>query len=267
MQILKTGFDLNGYFRRLANSDENILLLDYDGTLAPFRAERDQARPYPGTLPFLEKIMNSPGCRIVIISGRRIADLLPLLGLKKTPEIWGSHGWERLLPDGTYKIFELPSKAQRGLELAEDWAKTNYLLEHCEKKIGCFAIHWRGLDKAYAEDIARSAETSWRKFAADYQLEIRRFDGGLELRSAGRDKGSAVKEIISENEKNMLSYMGDDDTDEDAFAALRPDDLGVLVNRKFHPSAAALWLKPPDELLGFLKKWAACCRGKQLCKD
>ena len=47
MQILKPGFDLERFFAALERAKTRALLLDYDGTLAPFRIERDQATPYP----------------------------------------------------------------------------------------------------------------------------------------------------------------------------------------------------------------------------
>ena len=43
--------------------------------------------------------MDEPGTRVVIVSGRALADLLPLLSFKRRPEIWGAHGWQRLLPE------------------------------------------------------------------------------------------------------------------------------------------------------------------------
>jgi hypothetical protein len=36
---------------------------------------------------------------------------------------------------------------------------------------------------------------------------------------------------------------------------------GVLVNVAFRPTAAQLWLHPPDELLLFLRRWNAA-RGR-----
>ena len=47
---------LETFWQLLQKGSQKILLLDYDGTLAPFRQERDKAFPYPGVRKILEKI-------------------------------------------------------------------------------------------------------------------------------------------------------------------------------------------------------------------
>ena len=69
MDLLQPGFDLELFFCKLATAPARLLLLDYDGTLAPFQVERGHARPYPGVVPLIERIMVAD-CRVVVISGR-----------------------------------------------------------------------------------------------------------------------------------------------------------------------------------------------------
>ncbi len=92
---------LVSFWQKLPLAPEKVLLLDYDGTLAPFKVKRGEAVPYDGVQEILDNILAETGTRVILISGRMIDDLLPLLGLKIIPEIWGSHGFERLLPDGS----------------------------------------------------------------------------------------------------------------------------------------------------------------------
>ena len=87
---------LAAFFRELARAPRSALLLDYDGTLAPFELDRTQAVPYPGVTEVLRDIMDTGRTRVVIISGRRAQELGPLLRLSPPPEIWGTHGLERL---------------------------------------------------------------------------------------------------------------------------------------------------------------------------
>mgnify|MGYP001553622600 CR=1 FL=1 len=57
MSDAMTTFDpqiLNDFFARLAAVPRAILMLDYDGTLAPFRENRFEAVPYPGVREVLE---------------------------------------------------------------------------------------------------------------------------------------------------------------------------------------------------------------------
>ena len=87
MEMLKPEGDLDLFFKRLSKVQHRALLLDYDGTLAPFHLHRDQAFPYPGVMEILDAIMEAGYTRVVLVSGRWTQDLLPLLGLKQLPEI------------------------------------------------------------------------------------------------------------------------------------------------------------------------------------
>ena len=87
------------------------------------------------------------------------------------------------------------------------------------------------------------------------------FDGGIELRVPGRSKATAVEQLLAESGADPVSaYLGDDRTDEDAFQAIASHGLGVLVRPDLRPTAAAWWLRPPEELLDFLDQWIAACR-------
>jgi trehalose-6-phosphatase len=54
-----------------------------------------------------------------------------------------------------------------------------------------------------------------------------------------------------------IAYLGDDLTDEDAFAAVKPRGLAVLVRPELRETEADVWLQPPRELVAFLKRWRA----------
>jgi trehalose 6-phosphate phosphatase len=110
MQVLRPGFEIGRFMQEVSSAPQRALLLDYDGTLAPFRVERDQAVPYPGVLGLVSAIIAAPRMRVVVISGRWTQDLLPLLPIEPRPEIWGSHGWERLHPDGTHERAALDAR-------------------------------------------------------------------------------------------------------------------------------------------------------------
>ena len=252
---------LANFWPRLRRAARPLLMLDYDGTLAPFRVARDEAVPYPGVRERLRALQSESTTRLVIISGRTVADLLPLLGLEPHPEIWGCHGWERLLPSGECRLGTLPAPAREALERAADWITGAGLEARSERKPVSLTLHWRGLERGKAEALRRGAVAAWTPLAAAAGLELHGFDGGLELRHPGRDKGSAVREILSETPvASAIAYLGDDWTDEDAFRALAGRGLGVLVRGSRRQSAADLWLRPPDELLEFLDSWR-----KQLC--
>ena len=258
MRILNPDIDLELFYHRRIAASQKALLLDYDGTLAPFHIEPNEAKPYPGVRKVLNKIMQVPDIRLVIITGRWTRDLIPLLQLEKQLEIWGSHGLERLKADGSYEIHSIEQKALSGLVAADKWIDEVGLSSRCEKKPGCLAMHWRGLDEGKVKELRNLVEPRWSIIARAWQLSLREFDGGLELRVPTRDKGDAVRTILQEmNPDAVAAYLGDDLTDEDAFRAIKGKGMGILVREELRQTAADLWIKPPEELLTFLSDWIA----------
>lgn len=258
MQVLTPSLDLASFFHDVAYAPSRLLMLDYDGTLAPFHVQPERAVPYPEVAGVLKDIVAAAGTRVVIVSGRPADQLPPLLGLADIPEVWGSHGWERLLPDGRRVVEKPHADALRRLDAAA--AAIRPLLpddSKLERKLASLALHWRGLPQAQAEELERRGRELWEPIAREAGLELLPFDGGLELRTVGRNKHDAVKAVLSETApESAIAYLGDDLTDEDAFRAVKTRGVGVLVRPRFRETAADVWLRPPDELVEFLQRWA-----------
>jgi trehalose 6-phosphate phosphatase len=244
------------FFEDLSHTDSRLLLLDYDGTLAPFRKERDEAIPYPGIEERLDKIIALGKTGIVIISGRAIDDLKPLLKLKKYPEIWGSHGRERLTAEGEYSLQKPDEQSAKGLAEAVKIIYDNDLSGFMELKPVSVAVHYRGVKPEKVLEIRSKIMDNWSRIGVEYGLAVAEFDGGVELKTIDVDKGTAVKEILSGySARTTGAYLGDDLTDEDAFKALPKSVIGILVREEKRATAASLWIKPPEELFRFLDRW------------
>lgn len=257
MEILRAALSLDDFFIQVANAKRRALFLDYDGTLAPFTPRRDEALPYPGVKEALQQILESRSTRLILITGRWSKDLARLLVLKLRPEIWGSHGWEKLMPDGAYEVGKFEETALQGLAEADDWVERAGLSERVEHKPASLAIHWRGLTNQEVERIRLKARVHLSPIADRKGLNLQEFDGGMELRIPGRNKGYAVTTVLDEmGSGTAAAYLGDDFTDEDAFVAIRGRGLSALVRKEFRPTAADIWLEPPQELLDFLSHWA-----------
>jgi trehalose 6-phosphate phosphatase len=262
VKVLERQDTYQAFIERLKSVSSRVLLLDYDGTLAPFHFDRSQAFPYSEVPGLLLQIIQQ-GTRVVLVSGRRATELVLLCGLDPHPEIWGSHGLERLLPDGTYEVAPLPREQRAGLELAAKSLRSHDLEPRIEEKPGGIAVHWRGLSHADAEKVRKQVMQLWAPLLADCGLTLLKFDGGVELRTPSKNKGDAVRTILSETGPNSaIAYLGDDQTDEDAFRALKGRGLAVLVRAESRLTAADVWLRPPDELLGFLKEWLRASGGE-----
>lgn len=244
------------FFETLESARRPLLMLDYDGTLAPFTAQRDRATPYPGIRPVIGAILKPGRCRVVIVSGRPAMEAARLLGVNQEVEVFGVHGLERLFPGGRLETVDIGLDAARGLERAMAWADEAGLPGHLEHKRGAVAIYWRGLSPGEKDRIADSARPVWSKIAASHGLEVRDFDGGIEIRVPGLDKGLAVRTIVEESDPDAAAYLGDDLTDEDAFLAMEEPGLTVLIREKWRPTAARVWLRPPIDLLAFLIRFS-----------
>jgi trehalose-phosphatase len=132
-----------------------------------------------------------------------------------------------------------------------------------EVKPGGVAVHWRGLDPGKAEKTAREVSRLWKPLLERAPLRLLEFDGGLEIRVAGPGKGDAVRAILRESTPGAaLAYLGDDQTDEEAFHALKGNGLTALVRPQSRPTAADIWLQPPHELLQFLEEWLRASGGQ-----
>jgi trehalose 6-phosphate phosphatase len=258
---------LKHFFRALERSPQSALLLDYDGTLAPFSVDRAKALPYPGIAQILQEIVDTSRTRVVIITGRSARDVSPLLNIDPFPEVWGSHGLQRLRPDGSLDMPELEPRALQGLEEAERWLSYQGLHHMAEPKPGSIAVHWRSLDRNAAIQLRGRILLGWLPIAQNASLGVLEFDGGVELRTPARDKSDAIRTILEEIAPHTpVAYLGDDRTDEPAFRALQHRGLTVLVRRERRRTGAQAWLKPPEQLLEFLARWRDACRTTTLAQ-
>jgi len=248
------------FLQTLARASQAVLLLDYDGTLAPFHADRDRAYPYPGVALLLQEIVRNSRTRVVVVSGRDAGEILPLLNIHPRPEVWGVHGLQRLRTNGIMEMPRLDDRTLNGLSDADRWLDYLQLRHVAEFKAGSIAVHWRGLSESEAEDIRSRVLLGWRPIAENSGLNLLNFDGGVEIRSPQANKGDAVRAFLSEiNPDTPAAYLGDDSTDESAFHAMQGRGLTVLVRPTWRETAAQLWLKPPDELRDFLGLWLKTC--------
>src|SRR5215469_5850578 len=257
-------FDLRPFFDDLSRAPQSALLVDYDGTLAAFQLERDRAFPYPGVSILLTEIMNAGHTRVVVVTGRPAQEVGPLLGIEPCPEIWGVDGLQRLRSDGPCELPHLDEPATQALGQADTWLDEVGLQNLAEHKPGGLAVHWRGLPPGEQEDIREIVSRRWLPVADDARMVLQEFDGGLEMNMPDGKKGDAVRTILNElSGETSVAYLGDDETDEDAFNAVADRGLRVLVRPEWRETAADIWLKPPAELLVFLCEWLAACRSAQ----
>jgi trehalose-phosphatase len=233
----------------------SLLMLDYDGTLAPFQEDRMQALPWPGVPERLDRLSTLSSVHLALITGRSARELASLLPVKRSVEIWGSHGREHLAANGAYTSSDLAPAQKAVLDQLENALREAGFGSQIERKPASLAAHWRGLLPDAAVSIEQVARNTFGASGERSGLQLLVFDGGVEVRSDSINKGHAALHLLTRFPTATAAYLGDDTTDEDAFAALRGRGLTVLVRSEPRPSQAAYWLEPPHDLLAFLDAW------------
>ncbi len=234
------------------------VFLDYDGTLTPIVARPELATLAPDTAAALEAL--AAKCVVGIISGRDLEDLrtmVPDLGM------WlaGSHGFELFSPNGQREENEAGTRALPTLDAAERSLRDRVAgvpEAWVERKRFAIAVHYRQTPEEHIPDLAERV----REVSAD--TEGLRMAGGkkiFELRpDVPWDKGRALRWIMEKSGATaadaLATYVGDDETDEDAFVEVRERGLGIVVGVDDRPTAAHHRLDSPDEVRQFLE-WLA----------
>lgn len=252
--------ECESFFSRLAKAPARILLLEYDGTLAPFRAQRDRALPYPGVPELLGTIVAS-GARVIVVSGRALSELVPLLHMAHRPEIWGTYGMERMQADGSYEPHPVSNEAVDALASTNAALLAAGLEDVLEVKPGAIAVHWRALSASLIRDIRSRVLTVWWSYNVSRWLALDEFDGGLEFRVRLTSTCHAIRELLDNiDTRASVAYLGGATSrSEDVFLGLKGRGIGVLVREEFRSTPADLWLHPPEEVVGFLVHWLDSC--------
>ncbi|QJQ95242.1 MULTISPECIES: trehalose-phosphatase [Halomonadaceae] len=233
--------------RRL-ESARPAVFLDYDGTLTPIVDRPELAVLDEAVRDTIRRLAER--CTVAIVSGRDRADVERLVGLDELIYA-GSHGFDIAGPDGLHKHHERAEAFLAELDSAE--AQLQARLDGVEgalveRKRFAIAVHYRLVAEA-----DRPAVEAALQAVAEVSPGLRRTGGKMifELRPRIEwDKGRAVSWLLEVLELLgdgvMPIYLGDDETDEDAFRALRErGGIGILITREEQPTAAHYRLETP----------------------
>jgi trehalose 6-phosphate phosphatase len=227
----------------LAAGGRLLFLSDFDGTLAPLAPEPGQVELPAATRDNLRALARSPRARVGILSGRALDDIRRRVGL---PELiyGGCHGLE---VDGPGVAFRHPEAERHRARLAELVDELRGRLAELpgvrvESKGLAVALHYRNAPPGTAERLSRVAAQSLRRSP---DLTLLRGKKVIEILPAvGWDKGECARWIrervfgAATGDVATL-YLGDDETDEHAFAALASSSITVRVGAHAVRSHAA----------------------------
>ena len=247
----------HGFWNEVWRAGRRLLLLDYDGTLVPFRTDREKARPSPEVTAVLSGLAAAPGEEVAVLSGRPLEDLVRFLG-QLPIHLIAEHGWGVRRSDGETIQHPLPPEAADALRQAEEAAEAAGLGHLLERKRTSLVLHTRGFPARRAQEMERAGRRHWALSAAAPALALVPMNGGLELRAAARNKGTAVRELLEQAGPGALAvYLGDDFTDEDAFREVRPRGYGIRVGGDRRSSLASGRIESCEAVPEFLKDWQA----------
>jgi len=227
--------------RRHLDGRHALLLTDFDGTLAELTPTPAEAVMADEVRRELSRLAEFEPVTVGVVSGRRLADVRARVG-PEAEFVAGLHGLEIVGPSEIFHHPSLDAIAPVIDDLAETAARElawcpGVLLENKTYALTCH-VRLVAPDEAgrVLEEFAEIAEP---------QLDagILRLLPGRKvyelLPAADWHKGRAMEWIRSkvaehEPEGVVVIYLGDDRTDEDAFAALGPIDLAIGVGQRPH---------------------------------
>ncbi len=231
----------------VASSPRPLLIgLDVDGVLAPLVDHADDARLLPGIAAAVAAVARLDGVHVAAVSGRSLEGL-DQFDFGADVHVIGSHGMEsRGLP--TQPLTEIEQQRLVALDhLAVAAAEGLGAGAWVERKPASVALHVRRVD-ATLGGIALDA------LRADAELvdgtTAKAGSNVLELFARHADKGTALVEFGSRLGVTTTVFVGDDITDEDAFARLGDADFAIKVGDA--DTIARHRLRDPDAVLAWL---------------
>jgi trehalose 6-phosphate phosphatase len=260
-KLLRHAFELVPKWRADRDRFGHVLIaLDFDGTIAPIVPHPEEAQLLPRARPVLDALAERTDTEIALISGRSLSDLRERIGIGDVYYA-GNHGLELHGPDlddtveGALALQPRVQEMWQALQHAVGGIEGVYL----ENKQLSLSVHYRKVED----------EREQRRVQAGVQHIFEQQGAGLRITSGKRvlevrpdiewHKGKALLFIIDDIERargaHMLPlFIGDDITDEDAFAALPSHGAGVLVGSPDTPTAASSFVASPDEVIELLER-------------
>jgi trehalose-phosphatase len=231
----------------LAAAKRLLVASDFDGTLAEIVEDPDLATPLARSKAALEALAETDGTTVAVISGRRRADLVERFDDPRFILI-GEHGADH--GDGTGPETPVLAAARQLVDAVVE-ATPGSRVEHKSRSVG-FHYHLVNNPDPVVEDLRRRAATIDGLKLIDSKKIV-------ELTDSSVDKGIALSELKRETGADRVLFMGDDVTDETAFATLGDGDFGVHVG--LGPSLAGVTVPDPSTLADLIETLVALRSG------
>lgn len=249
--------------RQIAQANEYVLLLDYDGSLTPIVRDPKKAFLSASMRKLLVDLSRQKGIYIGILSGRSLKEIQKLVGVKGIFYA-GNHGLEIVNP----LTPPSPPKGERGRvrgkEVFEHARRYQPLIQRLARKLSrqvekipgvwvedkgiTLSVHYRCCSAADTAGVLAICQRFTSPWEARRQIWVTRGKKVYEIRPAIEwNKGEAVefflKQLPHSTKNRLVAYIGDDTTDEDAFIVVkRRGGLAIRVGGSGQRTKAPYYL-------------------------
>ena len=235
-------------------AQSRLIMLDYDGTLAPFATLPQSAVPSSHLIGILERLVQDEQSIVALISGRSRVDLERWFA--GIPNLWIAAEHGALLWSPISRTWDQPHH-----DASDEWKKRVYpILEHfvdrtpgsfIEEKEFSLVWHYRMADPEFGDWLANDLVANLDHMLAESPVKAMKGQKTVEVKSLWANKGQVYSRLLlSGAAPDFIMAAGDDVTDEDLFARLPESAWTIHVGR--NQSRAKYYLSNPDEMISLL---------------
>ncbi|MGM0463463.1 MAG: bifunctional alpha,alpha-trehalose-phosphate synthase (UDP-forming)/trehalose-phosphatase [Bacteroidota bacterium] len=233
---------------------KRILFLDYDGTLAWFKKNPEDAKPDEELYSIIDALTADENNTVTIISGRDKETLSRWFPDKWKLHFIAEHGVWLKEPDGNWHMMEQIDNEWKEsvlplLEFFVDQTPQTFI----EHKNFSLVWHYRKADPDLGEQRAWELKDELRYLTANLNLEIMDGDKVLEIKYSGINKGRAALQKMATIDYDFIFAVGDDWTDEYTFDAMPPEAYTIKVGTK--TTKANYYVKAVDDVRSLLREF------------
>ncbi len=225
------------------------LFLDVDGTLLDFADDPRAVTVSASLLRLLHALHAALDGALALVSGRALDDLDRMFGRTHWAAA-GLHGLQLRHADGSFRRIDMPAAEQAHMHAATHALAARFDGVQVEDKQVAVALHCRRAPEQLA--ALHAAALALLQELPGYELQPG--NHVLEFKPSGMDKGRAMVDLLGRSAfvGRMPIYLGDDLTDEHAFASTnRKCGVSVRIGTREptlahftlpDPAAAEVWL-------------------------
>ncbi|MCD4711220.1 MAG: bifunctional alpha,alpha-trehalose-phosphate synthase (UDP-forming)/trehalose-phosphatase [Bacteroidales bacterium] len=212
---------------------QRILFLDYDGTLAWFTKNPEDAKPDENLYGILKRLSSDPNNTMVIISGRDKETLSNWFGPEWNIHFVAEHGvWFREPGSEWHMMEQINNEWKESVEPLLEYYVDRTPRSFIEYKNFSLVWHYRKSDPDLGMQRAWELKDELRTLTSNLNLEIMDGDKVLEIKYSGINKGRAASHKMGDSSYDFILAVGDDWTDEFTFEAMPEDAYTIKVGTK-----------------------------------